>query len=111
MSGCEGYSKPVWFLVRRISGLSFLHCRSYGGSCNTSVICLFAMEAKPRMSKKRRVFTSLFILALGFLPLINSLDNPRLAGLHVPDFLRLIAVGFCAGVAFGLFMGGRESAE
>ena len=60
------------------------------------------MEAR----KKRTLLTSLFILALAFPPTINSIDNPRLAGLHGPDILRLIAIGFCVGVAFGNFMAG-----
>ena len=60
------------------------------------------MEAR----KKRTLFISLFILALAFPPLINSLDNPRLAGLRGPDVLRLVAIGFCVGTAFGTFMSG-----
>jgi hypothetical protein len=51
-------------------------------------------------------------LALAFPPFINSLDNPRLAGLRGPDVLRLVAIGFCVGTAFGTFMfgffGGRS---
>ena len=47
------------------------------------------MEAR----KKRTLFTSLFLLALAFPPFINSLDNPRLAGLRGPDILRLVAIG------------------
>lgn len=50
---------------------------------------------------------------MAFPPLLNSLDNPRLAGLRGPDILRLIAIGFCVGAAFGMFMaafvGRRES--
>ena len=73
------------------------------------MICLLAMEAR----KKRTLFTSLFILALAFPPFINSLDNPRLVGLRGPDILRLVAIGFCVGVAFGTFMtgffGGRRA--
>ena len=61
----------------------------------------------------RTVFASLFVLACGIPPLVNSVGNPRLAGLHGPDILRLIAIGFCAGLALGVFLvgflGGRES--
>jgi len=55
---------------------------------------------------------------MAFPPFVNSLDNPRLAGLRGPDILRLAAIGFCVGVSFALFMvgflgerfmGGRES--
>jgi len=71
------------------------------------------MEAKPGSPKKLTKFTPLFILAMAFPPLLNSLDNPRLAGLRGPDILRLIAIGFCVGAAFGMFMaafvGRRES--
>ena len=37
-------------------------------------------------------------LLCGVPPLINSLGNPRLAGLHGPDVLRLFAVGWCFGI-------------
>jgi hypothetical protein len=56
--------------------------------------------------KKRTLLMSLFILALGILPTLNSIDNPNLKGLHGPDILRLVAIGFCVGTAFGLFMAG-----
>jgi len=42
----------------------------------------------------------------GIAPLVNSLGNPRFAGLRGPDILQLIAIGFCVGVAFGLFLVG-----
>ena len=62
-------------------------------------------KARPILAmRKPVVFKALFILLLGFLPFINSLSNPRLAGLHVPDRLQLFAVGFCVGTAFGLLM-------
>ena len=64
------------------------------------------MEADASGRKKRTVFTSLFILMLAIPPTLNSIDNPHLAGLSGPDVLRLIAIGFCVGVAFGLFMAG-----
>jgi len=71
------------------------------------------MEAKPGTRKKWTKFAPFFVLAMAFPPLLNSLDNPRLAGLRGPDILRLIAIGFCVGVAFGMFMagfvGGRRS--
>ena len=64
------------------------------------------MDAKPDNRTKWAKFRPLFILALGVLPFINSLDNPRVALLHGADILRLIAVGFCIGTAFGMFMSG-----
>ena len=74
---------------------------------------MFAMDAKPGTRKKLTKFAPLFVLAMGIPPLLNSIDNPRLAGLRGPDIVRLFAVGFCVGVAFAMFMagfvGGRES--
>jgi hypothetical protein len=50
-----------------------------------------------------------FLLVLiGLVPLFNSLKNPRLAGLHGSDFVRLVASGICFGVAFGILVGGRK---
>jgi hypothetical protein len=57
-----------------------------------------------RVMRKPLVFRALFILLLGFPPFMNSLSNPRLAGLRVPDRLQLFAVGFCVGTAFGTLM-------
>lgn len=46
----------------------------------------------------------LFFFILGLAPLLNSLSNPRLGGLRVPDRLRLIAPGLLFGVGLaGLF--------
>jgi hypothetical protein len=45
---------------------------------------------------------------LGLFILLNSLSNPRLAGLHVPDFLRLIASGMFFGLGFGMLFGGSK---
>jgi hypothetical protein len=53
--------------------------------------------------RKRRWFYPLIPLILGLFPLMNSLSNPRVQALHVPDILRLIAVGMCFGAALGLF--------
>ena len=64
------------------------------------------MEAKPGTRKKRTVFATLAVLAMGIPPLVNSLDNPHLAGLHGPDILQLAAIGFCVGLALGLFLVG-----
>lgn len=70
------------------------------------MICLFAMDAKVSSRRKRALFTSLFFLVIAIPPLVNSLDNPRLAGLRVPDILRLVAVGMCLGGALGAFFVG-----
>ncbi len=75
---------------------------------------LFVVEAKASMRKKRTVFAALALLAMGVAPLVNSLENPRLAGLRGPDILQLTAIGFCVGLALGVFLvgvfpGGRGS--
>lgn len=57
---------------------------------------------------RRRLFLCAFLVLLGLMPLFNSLNNPRLRGLHGADFVRLIAVGFCFGVAFGILVGRRK---
>jgi len=56
-------------------------------------------------TKKWTVLRPLAVLAMGIPPLVNSLGNPRLAGLRGPDVLRLMAIGFCVGVSFALFLG------
>lgn len=58
---------------------------------------------------KRRVITALFLFLFGLAPLWNSLGNPRLSGLRVPDFLQIMAVGLCFGAGLGLLLGGRKS--
>ena len=86
--------------------------KSDGYSLTRAVVCSFAMEANAGR-KKRSGFASLAVLAIGIAPLVNSLDNPRLAGLRGPDVLQLIAIGLCAGVALMFlieFLHGRESA-
>jgi hypothetical protein len=50
----------------------------------------------------------LFLLMFGLAPLLNSLSNPRLAGLHGSDVVQLVASGLCFGVGFGVLFGGRK---
>jgi hypothetical protein len=64
------------------------------------------MAPQPGSRSKWAKFAPLLVLAMAFPPFMNSLDNPRVAGLHGADILRLIAVGFCIGTAFGMFMAG-----
>jgi hypothetical protein len=54
------------------------------------------------------MFVVLFLVLLGLVPLFNSVQNPRLAGMHGSDFVRLIASGICFGVAFGIVVGRRK---
>ena len=57
--------------------------------------------------KKTRLSVFAFLLLFGVFALFNSLNNPRIQGLHGSDVVRLIAVGLCFGVGFGLLVGGR----
>jgi hypothetical protein len=57
---------------------------------------------------KRRVILSVFLLMFGLFPLLNSLSNPRLGGLHGSDFMQLNASGLCFGFGFGVLFGGRK---
>jgi hypothetical protein len=57
---------------------------------------------------KRRLAVAVFLFLFGTFPLMKSLDNPRLSGIHGSDRLQLIAVGLCFGVGFGLLVGGRR---
>ncbi len=57
---------------------------------------------------KRRVTLSVSLLMFGLPPLLNSLSNPRLGGLHGSDFMQLIASGLFFGVGFGVLFGGRK---
>ena len=56
---------------------------------------------------KRRVAVVALLLLMGAFVFMNTLDNPHYIGLHGADRLRLIAVGFCWGVGFGILMAGR----
>jgi hypothetical protein len=57
---------------------------------------------------KRRVFLVLFLLVFGLFPLLNSLNNPRIEGLHGSDIVQLVASGLCFGIGFGVLFGGRK---
>lgn len=56
---------------------------------------------KPKSSR----ITGVFVILFGVLLLLNSLDNPRLAGAHGSDRLKLIAVGMCFGIGAFLLAG------
>lgn len=53
---------------------------------------------------RAKVTTSLFLAMFGVAVAVNALSNPRLATLHGPDILKLIAIGWCFGIAFGLLV-------
>ena len=55
--------------------------------------------------RKSSWITGVFLILFGFLPLLNSLSNPRLASAHGSDRLQLIAVGLCFGIGACLLAG------
>jgi hypothetical protein len=55
--------------------------------------------------KKSSRFTGLAPALLGAFVLLTSLDKPRIAALHVPDVLRLVASGIGLGFGFAGLMG------
>ena len=55
------------------------------------------MEAKTSSHKKWTVIKSLVMLAIAIPPFLNSLDNPHLKGLRIPDYLRLPSSCFLPG--------------
>jgi hypothetical protein len=57
---------------------------------------------------KRRVISIVFLLLFGLFPLLNSLGNPRIKGLHGSDVMQLIASGLCFGAGFGIMIGSRR---
>ena len=57
---------------------------------------------------KRRVILFLLMLVFGLFPLLNSLNNPRLAGIHGSDFVQVIGSGLCFGFGFGVLCGRRS---
>ena len=53
--------------------------------------------------KKQSRFTGLIATLLGLMVLLNNLDKPRIAALHVPDVMVLVASGAFLGIGlFGL---------
>ena len=58
--------------------------------------------------KRTRLSVFAFLLLFGVFALFNSLNSPRIKGLHGSDVVRLIAVGLCFGVGSGLLVGGRR---
>ena len=69
-----------------------------------------SMDRKEIMTKRKSgVIRGVFVILLGLAPLLNSLDNPRLAAAHGVDYVRLIAVGLCFGIGLSLLVGSLRS--
>jgi hypothetical protein len=61
---------------------------------------------KSARRRKVRSFGGLLFFLLGLPPLINAMDNPRIATLRGPDVLGLFAIGFCFGGGLALLLVG-----
>jgi hypothetical protein len=59
-------------------------------------------SGKAARTRKARIGYGVFMLLCSVPPLINSLRNPRVATLHVPDILRIFASGLCFGIGLTL---------
>jgi hypothetical protein len=64
-----------------------------------------AAKERNSSSRKRRVIVCLLLWAFAVPPLVNSLNNPRLEGVHRSDYMQIIAVGFCFGIGLGVALG------
>ena len=51
-------------------------------------------------SRKAGTFISLFVLFLGFLPLVNASNDPRFHAIPTLLVVRLMASGWCFGISF-----------
>jgi len=61
-------------------------------------------EITIRVSRGMIFRTMGLLLFIGSMVTLNSIDNPRLHGVRGPDVLRLMAIGWCAGLLFALLM-------
>jgi hypothetical protein len=59
---------------------------------------------KAARRRKARIVVSLFVLLSGVPPLINAMGNPRVATLHGPDVIGLLAAGLCFGFGLALLI-------
>jgi hypothetical protein len=57
---------------------------------------------KAARRRKARIVVGLFVLLSGAPPLINAMGNPRVATLHGPDVMGLLASGLCLGFGSAL---------
>jgi hypothetical protein len=71
---------------------------------NDAELTLGQKAARRRRARSVVGFVGLFALLSGVPPLINAMDNPRLATLHGPDVMGLFASGLCFGVGLALLI-------
>ena len=55
--------------------------------------------------RKKDLFIGVIVFLIGMIPLYNSINDPRMAALRVPEFLRLIGSGMLFEVGLGMFLG------
>jgi len=61
------------------------------------------LNLKGGLVRKKNLFIGVFVFLIGMIPLYNSINDPRMAALRVPEFLRLIGSGMLFGVGLVLF--------
>ena len=62
-------------------------------------------ELKEGLVRKKDLFIGVFVFLIGMIPLYNSINDPRMAALRGPEFLRLIGSGMLFGVGLVLILG------
>jgi len=67
------------------------------------------MESKPGNRTKWQKVRPFVLLALAVLLLVGMLDNPRIAGLHGFDIVRLVGIGVLIAASIGFFFEGSGS--
>lgn len=55
--------------------------------------------------RKRQLIVSVILFLFSVMPLLQSLNNPRLAALHAADVVALMASGACLGIASVALLG------
>ena len=55
--------------------------------------------------RKKDLFIGIVVFLIGMIPLYNSINDPQMAAVRVPEFLRLIGSGMLFGVGLAMFMG------
>jgi hypothetical protein len=56
--------------------------------------------------RNKNLLIGVIVFLIGMIPLYNSINDPLMAALRVPQFLRLIGSGMLFGVGLGMSLGG-----
>ena len=59
---------------------------------------------REQRQRHRTIIVGLLMLMFSVPPFLNTLGNPRIQALHVPDVLQLTAAGLCFGLGMGLML-------